>query len=119
MANGSIGGYNDNLREGSGRPPGPPLQPPTGEGEDDMEPRVRVLETHVDYIREGIAKLESAAEAARSDISWLKVEAAKIAVMIEHLPGKGLVVTAAVGTVTLTVTMLTTLSRFGFLVPIK
>ena len=99
-------------------PPGPPSQPPS-DGGDGMEARVRVLETHVEYIKEGISRLEAASAEARTDLSWIKVEFGKLATNVGHLPSKGFVVTAAISTVTVVGAILLILGRFGLLMPIK
>jgi hypothetical protein len=83
-----------------------------------MEPRVRVLETHVEYIRGSIG-IETPTDAVRSDVSWLKVEMGKLTTNVSHLPSKGFVVSAAVGTITFIVAILTIFSRLGFLTPGK
>ena len=122
MANNSMSGYQGPTvidargRIGGMRSPGPPLQPPDGGGGDGMEARVRVLETHVEYIKSGIAKLETSADAARSDLSSIRIELAAMTANVAHLPSKTLLVTASVSTVTLIVLILTVLSHFGWLV---
>jgi hypothetical protein len=96
--------------------PPPPLQPPGGGGIfDDMEARVRVLETHIDYIRDGVVKTENNVEAMRSDVSEMKVDLATLKERITHLPGKGFIITAATGAVGAIIALLTLLSRLGLL----
>jgi len=103
---------------GSGDPPGPPLLPPSGGGGGDMEARVRVLETHVEYIRSGIAKLEGFAESSKKDLAELNVKMATLSANVAHLPSKGFIATYVSGAVSLAVGALALLSRFGFLTPL-
>lgn len=102
-------------RVGDGQPPGPPLQPPDGGGGDDLEARVRVLETHVEYIKSGISKLDTSAASARSDLSSIQVGIATLTANVSHLPSKGFIVTATSTAIALIVAILVFLSHFGLL----
>jgi uncharacterized coiled-coil protein SlyX len=81
-----------------------------------MEARVRVLETHIGYIKDGVAELQATLATVRNDTSTLKVDMATLKERVAHLPGKGFIVTAATGGVAAIVALLTLLARFGFLV---
>jgi hypothetical protein len=83
----------------------PPLKPPSGGGNfGDMEARVAKLEAHMEHVRGELAKLAS-----------LPVEVATIKTKVEHLPGKGFVVTSAITTVAAVTGLLVLLQRLGVL----
>jgi hypothetical protein len=48
------------------RPPGPPLEPPGGGGSDEMEARVKALETHIEYVRDDLKSLRTDVRELRS-----------------------------------------------------
>ncbi len=48
--------YNEGL--GRRRPPGPLLQPPGDGGSDNMEARVKALETHIEYVRSDLQAIK-------------------------------------------------------------
>lgn len=71
---------------------------------DGMEARVAVLEAHVEHIRGELAKLAG----VPTDVATLKER-------VSHLPGKGFVVTAAMGTVGGLTAILILLGQLGLL----
>lgn len=83
----------------------PPLPPDSGRGNgDDMEPRIAKLEAHMEHVRAELAKLAT----VPVDIATLKTK-------VEHLPGKGFVVTSAVTTVAAITGLLVLFQRLGIL----
>jgi hypothetical protein len=84
------------------------LQPPGGGGGDN-EARLRVLETHVDYIRGHLARIETATNSANEGVSKLQAETGKLSVKVDHLPSKGF-------TVSVTITALALLSALVVMV---
>ena len=89
----------------AGQPPLPPLPPESGRGNsDDMEPRIAKLEAHMEHVRAELAKLA----AVPVDIATLKTK-------VDHLPGKGFVVTSAVTTVAAITGLLVLFQRLGIL----
>ncbi len=86
-------------------PPDPPLPPGDGHGNGGaMEPRIAKLEAHMEHVRAELAKLA----AVPVDIATLKTK-------VEHLPGKGFVVTSAITTVAAVTGLLVLLQRLGIL----
>jgi hypothetical protein len=95
---------------------GPPLQASGGGGAfDDMEARVRVLETHIGYIKDDVARIETNLETVRSDTSAMKVDLATLRERVANLPTKGFILTAASGVVAAIIGLLTLLSKLGIL----
>ena len=74
--------------EGGSLPP--PNLPPTGQrgSGGEMEPRIARLEAHMENVRGELVKLAT-----------VPVDLAIVKTRVEHLPGKGFVVTAALATV--------------------
>jgi len=79
----------------SKKPTGRPLQSGGGDGTSDgMEPRVAVLETHVENIRTDVAELKSDVKTIGRDVVDLKVAVATLIERVNHLPDKGFIVRA-------------------------
>jgi hypothetical protein len=102
----------------NGPAPGGRLQSQAGGGEGgETEARLRVLETHVGYIREQLARIEATTNSVREDLprleismkdglSKLEVGAAELRVKVDHLPSKGFIISAVITTVTLILAVL-------------
>jgi hypothetical protein len=101
---------------GGWEPPGPPLQPPPGGGDGGMEARVARLEADVSHIKSDISDLKKLAASVLSDVSSSKVELGKLGVRVDHLPGKGFIVSAISGGVVLLIGVLTVLAKLGWLI---
>jgi hypothetical protein len=99
----------------TGPPPGGPLQPPAGGGGGDTEARLRVLETHVDYIKEQLARIETTTTSTKTELSELRIETARLSVKVDHLPSKGFIVTAATTALALAGALIFALGRLGLL----
>jgi hypothetical protein len=56
-----------NGRVGDGPPPGPPLQPPAGGGEDDLDARVAKLEAAVAHIQSDMVEIKTDIRGLRTD----------------------------------------------------
>ena len=84
-------------RFGGGRPPGPPLQPPSGGGPfNGMEARVARLESDVGHIKTDIGEIKQAVKALQDVVTTLRVDLATLTERVRHLPTKGFIVTATV-----------------------
>jgi hypothetical protein len=105
---GSGGGLN-------GPPPGGSLQPAGGGGGGDTEARLRVLETHVGYIREQLTRIETTATSTKTELSELRIETARLSVKVDHLPSMGFIVTATMGGLALLGALIFALGRLGLL----
>jgi len=82
-------------RFGSQSPPGPPLQPPSGGGTSNgMEARVAKLEAHVQHILGDVSAL-------KADMRDVRDRLPRIETRLDHLPGKGFIVTVVVATIAL------------------
>jgi hypothetical protein len=99
----------------NGLPPGGPLQPPTGGGGSDVEARLRVLETHVGYIREQLTRIEATTNSTKTDLTDLRIEAAKLSVKVDHLPSKSFVVTVVLSGLALASAVIFALGKIGLL----
>ena len=74
-------------------PAGRPLQSGGSDGTSDgMEARVTRLETSLEFIKRDVSEL-------RADVSGLKVAFARLEERVNHLPGKGFIVTGLVTTI--------------------
>ena len=98
-----------------GPPPGGPLQPPAGGGGGDTEARLRVLETHVGYIREQLTRIETTTNSTKDDLSGLKIETARLSVKVDHLPSKGFIVSVTMGGLALLGALIFALGKVGLL----
>jgi hypothetical protein len=83
------------LKHGGGDDTLPPM---------DIEPRVAKLEAHMEHVRSSVDKL-----------TGIPKDVAVLAERISHLPGKGFVVTAGVGTVAGVTGLLVLLQHLGIL----
>jgi hypothetical protein len=88
-------------------------------GVGDMEAQVRVLETHIEYVRENIARLVQASDAARSDINSIRADVGVLKESVSHLPSKGFIVTAVSTALVIAIGALTLLARFGIFAPVR
>ena len=88
------------------QPPVPPLPPERGGGTSGggMESRIAKLEAQMDAVRIDLGRL-----------AGLPVDVARLDERIKHLPGKGFVVTSAVGTIGAITGLLVLLQHLGLL----
>jgi hypothetical protein len=105
---GSGGGLN-------GPPPGGPLQTAGGGGGGDTEARLRVLETHVGYIKEQLTRIEETTTSTKTELSELRIETARLSVKVDHLPSKGFIVSVTMGGLALLGALIFALGRIGLL----
>lgn len=98
----------------NGPPPGAPLQPPAGGG-GGTEARLAALEVHVSYIREDLARIEATANSTKTDLSDLRIEAARLSVKVDHLPSKGFIVGVVTGALALIAGLVIYLGKLGLL----
>jgi len=123
-------------KDGLGAAEGPNEPPGGGGGGEDMEARVRVLETNIEYIRKGIEKIDASIETIRREIGdirqtvndfrqettkefgSIKTDIFVIKADMIHLAPKSYVVTAAVATIVAISVVLALLSHLGVLVTV-
>jgi hypothetical protein len=81
-------------RFGGGKPPGPPLQPPSGGGPfDGMEARVARLESDVEHIKADVGDIKSSLNELTTQTTELRINFARLDERVSHLPTKGFLVT--------------------------
>jgi hypothetical protein len=122
MANEKTSEYGSNVvsltiyRFGNAKPPGPPLQPPSGgDGGGMMEARVAHLEADVGHIKGDVGEVKESLKGLLESFSSAQINFTRLDTNVSHLPSKGFILTALSGGVVLIVGILTVLARFGFL----
>ena len=99
----------------NGPPPGGPLTNAGGGGGGDTEARLRVLETHVGYIKEQLTRIETTTTSTKDDMSELRIETARLSVKVDHLPSKGFIVSVTMGGLALLGALIFALGKVGLL----
>jgi hypothetical protein len=94
------------------------LQPPGGGSTNNgmLEPRVAGLEADIRHIRDTVGEMKVDIRTMQTDIGELKVNYATLTERVAHLPTKGYVGWWITLGLSVTVALLTILSRLGFLV---
>ena len=65
---------------------------------DNLEPRVSVVETHIDHIRGDLGELKADVRALRHDLSTLRVDLVGLRSLVNTLPTKGFIVSTVTTT---------------------
>jgi ABC-type transporter Mla subunit MlaD len=97
-----------------------------GGGGDDTEARLRVLETHVDYIKAALERIEATANSTRDSVSRLEISmkdglsklevgAAELRVKVDHLPTLRVSLSVAAVIVALVSALMVFLGKIGLL----
>ncbi len=99
----------------NGPPPGGPLQTAGGGGGGDTEARLRVLETHVEYIKAALERIEAISNSTRDSVSRLEIETGKLGVKVDHLPTMRVFLSMAALIVALVSALMVYLGKIGLL----
>jgi hypothetical protein len=97
-------------------PPGGRLQSPAGGGGgDDTEARLRVLETHVEYIKAALERIEATSNSTGDSVSRLETETGKLGVKVDHLPTMRVFLSVAALVVALVSALMVYVGKIGLL----
>jgi hypothetical protein len=80
-----------------------------------MEARLRVLELHVEYIKAALERIETTATSMKTDLSEVRIEAARLSEKVDHLPTKGYIVSVTMGGLALLGALIFALGKIGLL----